>query len=37
MKERAKQYPDDGLIHHWEAEIEAFQESLKRALKRLGK
>ncbi|MDI6889498.1 MAG: hypothetical protein QMC83_00950 [Thermodesulfovibrionales bacterium] len=36
-KERAKPYPDEGRIHHWEAEIEAFHVSLKRALKRLGK
>lgn len=36
-KERAKPYSDEGRIHHWEAEIEAFQESLERALKRLRK
>jgi hypothetical protein len=36
-KEQAKPYPDEGRIHHWEAEIEAFHVSLKRALKRLGK
>jgi hypothetical protein len=36
-KERVKPYPDEGHIHHWEAEIKAFQASLKRVLKRLGK
>lgn len=30
-KERAKPYPDKGRIHHLEAEIEAFHDSLKRA------
>jgi len=36
-KERDKPFPDEGRIHHWEAEIEAFQNSLKRGLKRLEK
>jgi hypothetical protein len=36
-KERSKILPDDGRIHHWEAEIDAFQLSLKRVLKRLEK
>jgi hypothetical protein len=36
-KERGKPFPDEGRIHHWEAEIEAFQNSLKKALKKLGK
>jgi len=36
-KERAKPYPDEGRIHHWEAEIEAFHDSLKKALRRLRK
>jgi hypothetical protein len=35
--ERGKLLPDEGLIHHWEAEIEAFQNSLKRVFKRLEK
>jgi hypothetical protein len=34
-KKRGKLLPDEGRIHHWEAEIEAFQNSLKRVLKRL--
>ena len=36
-KERGKLLPDEGRIHHWEAEIEAFQDSLKKVLKRLEK
>lgn len=36
-EERDKPLPDEGHIHHWEAEIETFQDSLKRVLKRLGK
>ena len=36
-KERDKLLPDEGRIHHWEAEIEAFQNSLKKVLKRLEK
>ena len=36
-KERGKLFPNEGQIHHWEAEIKAFQGSLKRVLKRLGK
>jgi hypothetical protein len=33
--EKNKLAPDYGLIRHWEAEIEAFQKSIDRALKRL--
>ncbi|MFA7404952.1 MAG: hypothetical protein WC007_13235 [Pelobacteraceae bacterium] len=29
-------HPDEGLIHHWEAEISAFAASIERAEKRLG-
>jgi len=36
-KERGKPFPDEGRIHHWEAETKAFQDSLKRILKRLEK
>lgn len=36
-KERGKPFPDEGRIHHLEAEIRAFQDSLKRVLKRLEK
>jgi hypothetical protein len=36
-KERGKLFPDEGRIHHWEAEVEAFQNSLKKVLKRLEK
>ena len=35
--EKAKQIPDEGKIHHWEAEIKAFKNSLSRTLKRLEK
>jgi hypothetical protein len=35
--ESAKQLPDAGKIHHWEAEIRAFKENLLRVLKRLEK
>lgn len=35
--ERAKQLPDEGKIHHWEAEIKAFKDNLSRVLKRLEK
>ncbi|MEW6739960.1 MAG: hypothetical protein ACOYU2_06205 [Nitrospirota bacterium] len=33
--EMAKQLPDEGKIHHWEAEIKAFKNNLLRVLKRL--
>jgi hypothetical protein len=36
-EESSKLLPDEGRIHHWEAEIGAFQDSLKRVLKRLEK
>ncbi len=36
-KERAKSFPEEGLIRHWEIEIEAFKNSLNKALKRLMK
>ncbi len=35
--EKAKQIPDEGKIHHWEAEITAFKNSLARVLRRLEK
>lgn len=28
--------PDEGLIKHWQVEIDAFNMSLERALKRIG-
>ena len=34
-EERALPHADAGLIKHWQVEIEAFQMSLERALKRL--
>ncbi len=35
--EKAEQIPDEGKIHHWEAEIRAFKNSLSKTLKRLEK
>ncbi len=35
--EKAKTHPDEGRIRHWKVEIEAFEDSLSRALKRLKK
>jgi len=35
--EISKPFPDEGCIHHWKAEMEAFQNSMKRVLKRLEK
>lgn len=36
IRERANHHPDEGLIHHWEAEIAAFTASVERAEERLG-
>ena len=35
--EKIKSCPDEGRIKHWDAEINAFNNSLNKALKRLGK
>ncbi|WP_242052558.1 hypothetical protein [Sphaerospermopsis sp. FACHB-1194] len=35
--ELEKEFPDTGLINHWEKEIIAFEQGIKQALKRLGK
>ncbi|MBD2627831.1 hypothetical protein H6G56_15365 [Anabaena variabilis FACHB-164] len=35
--ELEKQFPDTGLINHWEKEIKAFEQGITQALKRLGK
>ncbi len=35
--ELEKDFPDMGLISHWEKEIKAFEPGIKQALKRLGK
>jgi predicted ATP-binding protein involved in virulence len=32
-----KEFPDSGLINHWEKEVKAFEQGIKQALKRLGK
>jgi len=36
-KEKQKAVPDEGLIRHWQREIEAFQDGIHRAQKRIGK
>ncbi len=35
--ELKKDYPDQGLIKHWQKEIKAFEKGIEQALKRLGK
>lgn len=35
--ELEKEYPDQGLIQHWQKEISAFEKGIQQALKRLGK
>ncbi|MBE9056289.1 MULTISPECIES: hypothetical protein [Sphaerospermopsis] len=35
--EYEKDFPDQGLIRHWENEIKAFEKAIQQALKRLGK
>jgi|APLow6443716910_1056828.scaffolds.fasta_scaffold41099_2 hypothetical protein len=35
--ELKKEFPDLGLIKHWEKEIKAFEKGIQQALKRLGK
>ena len=34
--EREKDKPDEGLITHWEREIRAFQEGIRKAKRKLG-
>jgi len=34
--ERARPRPDEGRLRHWEAEIGAFRDGIRRARKRLG-
>jgi len=35
--ELEKDYPDQGLINHWQKEIKTFEKGIQQALKRLGK
>ena len=35
--EYEKDFPNQGLITHWETEIRAFEKGIQQALKRLGK
>jgi len=35
-RERERDNPDEGLIAHWEREIRAFEEGIRRAKRRLG-
>ncbi len=32
-----KEFPDQGLINHWQKKIKAFEKGIQQALKRLGK
>lgn len=34
--ELEKNFPDEGLIKHWEKEIRTFEENIQKKLKRLG-
>jgi hypothetical protein len=34
--ELEKDYPDPGLLKHWEKEIQAFEKGIQQAQKRLG-
>lgn len=34
--ELEKDFQDEGLIHHWEKEIRAFEKAIQQARKRLG-
>ncbi len=35
--EYTKDFPDQGIIRHWETEIKAFEKGIQQALRRLGK
>lgn len=35
--ELEEDFPDQGLIRHWESEIRAFEKGIQQAQKRLGK
>ncbi|MGK7889635.1 MAG: hypothetical protein AB4042_09900 [Leptolyngbyaceae cyanobacterium] len=35
--ESEREIPDEGLIHHWEMEIRAFEKGIEQARKRLGR
>jgi hypothetical protein len=36
IEERKRNRPDEGLIKHWQVEIDAFNISFERALRRIG-
>lgn len=36
-RELEKDYPDQGLIRHWQTEIRAFEKGIDKAMKRLGR
>ncbi len=36
-QEFLKEWPNEGMIHHWQAEIAAFEKGIKQAYKRLGR
>ncbi|MGF1569277.1 MAG: hypothetical protein ACFCVD_14620 [Nodosilinea sp.] len=35
--ERQRDFPDSGVIRHWEVEISAFEKGIQQATKRLGR
>lgn len=36
-KERIKDFPDDGMIRHWEVEIASFKKGIEKTIRRLNK
>ena len=36
-KERAKNFPDEGMIRHWEVEIASFRTAIEKIMRRLNK
>ena len=36
-KERVKNFPDEGMIKHWEVEIASFSTAIERIMRRLNK
>ena len=36
-KERIKNFPDEGMIQHWEIEIASFKKGIEKTMRRLSK
>ncbi|MEK6681782.1 MAG: hypothetical protein AABY79_07425 [Nitrospirota bacterium] len=36
-KERIKNFPDEGMIRHWEVEIASFRKGIEKIMRRLNK